>query len=62
MVYEEGEEPIKIFYVRYADDFLIGVNGSKQLAKLIYQEVCTFVKSSLHFKVSKNEIAHARSS
>jgi len=39
-------------YVRYADDFVIGVRGSKALAKKILRQVEFFLKSNLHLNVN----------
>lgn len=39
---------IRVRYIRYADDFLIGVRGSKEIALKIFKEVSTFLKSNLH--------------
>lgn len=39
----KSEEYIQIKYVRYADDFIIGVRGSKELA----QKVCQLTKNYL---------------
>lgn len=42
-------------YVRYADDFLIGVTGSKNEAKKIMKEVVDFVETELHLEISKEK-------
>lgn len=47
-----------IEYVRYADDFLIGVIGTKDTAKWVREKIDTFVKSDLHLEVKKNDIVN----
>lgn len=51
---------IRIKYVRYADDFIVGVRGPKELAKKILEEIKTFLKSELHLTVNeeKTRITH----
>jgi len=46
----------KLFYCRYADDFLIGIIGSRAEAEAIYARVRTFIREEL-----KLEIAEAKS-
>ena len=43
----------RVVYVRYADDFLIGVIGSKQEAEILKQEERVFLKSTLHLDLSE---------
>ena len=52
----------RISYVRYADDFLIGVIGSKQDALDIKEAVGAFLMDSLHLEMSseKTLITHAK--
>jgi len=45
--YEAESAPIVIRYVRYANDWLIGVNGPKKIAEQISEEVSNFLKSEL---------------
>ena len=42
----------RMVYIRYADDFLIGVIGSKQDAETIKTEVGTFLKNNLKLELS----------
>ena len=49
----------RIFYVRYADNLLFGVIGSKLLAKKVQMRVSQFLKSSLQLEVRKTAIAHS---
>jgi hypothetical protein len=46
---------IRIRYVRYADDFLIGVTGSKDLARKIINGARFFLKSQLQLKVNEEK-------
>ena len=41
-------EGIKIRYVRYADDWMIGIKGPKQLASQIKEEISEFLQSELN--------------
>ncbi len=45
----------RIMYIRYADDFLIGVIGSKEDAVKIKAEVGAFIKSELHLDMSEEK-------
>ena len=47
-----------IQYVRYVDDFLIGIVGSKEYASQIRKDINNFVKGNLHLKVKKDNIVH----
>lgn len=51
---------ISVKYVRYADDFLIGVNGSRSLAVEIKDKVSKFLKDELNLILSeeKTQITH----
>ncbi|NBM78521.1 RNA-dependent DNA polymerase [Proteus sp. G2659] len=42
-------------YVRYADDFLIGIIGSKQEAMQVMSDITEFVESELKLEVSKEK-------
>jgi group II intron reverse transcriptase/maturase len=52
---------IKLNYVRYADDFLIGFSGPKSICKKIMNRIIFFLQSSLHLKVNedKTRLVHA---
>jgi group II intron reverse transcriptase/maturase len=54
---------IRIKYVRYADDFIIGVRGSKEIAAKILNSTKFFLKSNLHLKINegKSEIINTYS-
>ena len=45
----------RICYVRYADDFLIGVIGSKEDAEQVKQEVGCFIREKLHLEMSEEK-------
>ena len=46
---------VRVRYLRYADDFLIGVRGSKVLAKKILRSVKFFLKSDLHLSLNERK-------
>jgi len=52
----------RITYVRYADDFLIGMIGSKQDAHDFKEAIRVFLKETLHLEMSEEKtlITHAR--
>lgn len=45
----------KLFYVRYADDFIIGVTGSHKEAQLILSKVCNFLSETLKLDLSAHK-------
>lgn len=47
-----------IQYVRYADDFILGIGGSKRLALTTRKQIDTFLKSNLHLDVSHNAVVN----
>ncbi len=52
----------KIKYVRYADDFLIGVNGSKEDCQAIKQKLSEFISDELKMKLSEEKTLITHSS
>jgi len=52
---------LKLYYVRYADDWLLGIWGSKKDAIKIREEIEIFLKEKLDLKLSieKTKITHA---
>lgn len=60
LVYKEGETPTKIYYTRYADEFLIGISGNKTLAKKLMEATISFLKSELHLNTSRSQLVHAK--
>lgn len=45
----------RLVYVRYADDFLIGVIGSKEDAKQVKDSVGQFIREQLHLELSQEK-------
>lgn len=45
----------KVFYIRYADDFLIGVIGRKADAEQVKQDVGRFIRENLHLEMSEEK-------
>jgi RNA-directed DNA polymerase len=52
----------RLLYTRYADDFLIGIIGSKQEAEQVFIEAKTFLNTHLRLEISeeKSGIHHAK--
>jgi len=46
---------ICVKYIRYADDFLIGVRGPKTLAKKIFRSIIFFLKSNLQLSLNEKK-------
>lgn len=58
---QQGENVYhKLFYVRYADDYLIAVKGPKWLAKDVQKRTQNFLKSNLHFNLKEGNLFHAK--
>jgi len=49
-----------LYYLRYADDYLIAVNGPKWLAKKIKKRIENFLKFNLFFQLKYSELKHCR--
>jgi group II intron reverse transcriptase/maturase len=49
---------IRIRYLRYADDWLVGVGGSHALAEAIKQKIKAFLSDHLHLTPSRGKNAH----
>jgi retron-type reverse transcriptase len=47
-----------IQYVRYADDFLIGIVGNRKYAIQVRKDINNFLKGSLHLKIKKDNLVH----
>ena len=47
-----------ILYVRYADDFLVGIVGPKEFAASVRKDINNFLKSDLHLEVKRDELIH----
>ena len=52
---------INIYYSRYADDFVLGLNADKDTAKRVQTSVYNFIKSNLHLSISEKYLYHSRS-
>lgn len=52
----------RIYYVRYADDFLIGINGTQQIAHKMKEEIKDFLRDQLRLTLhwDKTKITHAK--
>jgi len=53
---------IRIKYLRYADDWLVGISGPRHLAEQVKEEIATFLSQHLKLTLSKEKtkITHAR--
>src|SRR5919106_6700352 len=51
----------RLWYVRYADDFLLGLTGSKGEAEAIKQELSDFLHHDLHMELNEEKtlVTHA---
>jgi RNA-directed DNA polymerase len=51
----------RLVYVRYADDFLIGIIGTRDEAKSVMQQVTGFIGDTLHLEIAaeKSGVVHA---
>ena len=61
-VMENDPDFARVKYLRYADDWIIGVSGSKQLAEAIKGEIKDFLLHTLKLRLSeeKTHITHTR--
>jgi len=50
-----------MFYIRYADDILIGFYCSKDIAKKQLVTIMSYIKSNLKLEVKSMELVHASS-
>lgn len=52
----------RLFYCRYADDFIIGIIGAKQDALMIRDKVQNFIRENLHLEIAqeKSKVVHAQ--
>lgn len=50
----------RLYYVRYADDYLIAVKGPKWLAKEVQKKTQDFLKSNLHFTLKEGDLLHSK--
>jgi Type II intron maturase/Reverse transcriptase (RNA-dependent DNA polymerase) len=47
-----------IQYVRYVNDFLIGIVGSRKFATQVRKDINNFIKGNLHLNVKKDNLIH----
>ena len=52
---KQDDSYIRIHYVRYADDFVIGLEASYEIAKTILEKVRTFISSSLSLNLNNTK-------
>lgn len=60
----EGNIQLKenfIQYIRYADDFILGIGGSKKLAEEIREKINSFLITNLFLEVKRNQIVNRNS-
>jgi group II intron reverse transcriptase/maturase len=50
--YQTDSLPISIRYVRYTDDWIVGINGPRKLAETVKSEIAEFLKQELHLDLS----------
>jgi retron-type reverse transcriptase len=50
----------RVYYVRYADNYLIAIKGPKKLAKEVKKKTENFLKSSLHFELKGGDLIHGK--
>jgi hypothetical protein len=50
-----SDKGYRIYYVRYADDFLIGVNGNKEKAEEVREIIKDFLEEKLRLKLNMNK-------
>lgn len=53
---------VRIHYVRYADDFIVGVIADNNTAKTLYREIKKFLKEELDFEINKDKSSLRHSS
>jgi nicotine oxidoreductase len=60
---QDDPDFIRIKYIRYADDWIVGITGPKALAETIKEEIRCFLKEDLKLQLSaeKTRITHAKS-
>jgi len=51
----------RVYYVRYADDFLIGINGPRRIAEELKQELQTFLLDELKLTLNSGKTKISRS-
>lgn len=59
-----SKRPLRISYIRYADDWILFTNGKKVVLKIIKNKIATFLRDYLHLTLSqeKTKITNLRTS
>lgn len=52
---ERDDSFVRINYVRYADDFVIGIEGSSKIAKKVLTKIETFIEDKLKLKFNPDK-------
>ena len=52
---------IRIQYIRYLDEILLGISGSKKLVEIIEKRLTNFIKFNLNLKLTKQTVIHITS-
>jgi len=50
-----------IHYIRYADDFIVGIGGSKKLAEEVRGKIDSFLQNNLYLEVKQNQLVNRNS-
>jgi len=53
--YQDGTVPIHAYYVRYADDWIVGVNGPRYIAEDLKEQIALFLKKNLQLELSEEK-------
>lgn len=51
----------RLRYIRYADNYLVGVGGSRADAQEVQKRINDFIKGNLHLEVKKDKLTHLTS-
>lgn len=60
--YSTKQKSLIVYYIRYAENFLMGVNGTIKIAQYLLNRVTRFIEKKLFFNCSKTNLVHALSS
>jgi hypothetical protein len=50
-----------VHYAKYADDFIVGIGGSKKLAEKVRSRIESFLQSNLYLEVKQNQLVNLNS-
>lgn len=53
--YETESVPIRIRYVRYADDWLVGINGPRKIAEQLKKDIGEFLRTQLKLELNEKK-------